>query len=123
MRNVRTLTAAMALVASAVAAPTTLCAQDYPNRVIKMLQGFPPGGNVDAVARLLASEMSKGLGQTIVVESKPGQSGSLAAEAAARADPDGYTLLTVASVADLTFLPVLRRVLRRNVKSKATLEL
>jgi tripartite-type tricarboxylate transporter receptor subunit TctC len=102
VRNVRALTAVMALVAAAVAAPTTLCAQDYPNRVIKMLQGFPPGGNVDAVARLLALEMSKGLGQTIVVESKPGQSGSLAAEAVARAEPDGYTLLTVASAHAVT---------------------
>jgi tripartite-type tricarboxylate transporter receptor subunit TctC len=77
-------------------------AQDYPNRVIKMLQGFPPGGNVDAVARVLAQEMSKGLGQTIVVEGKPGLAGSLAAEAVARADPDGYTLLTVPSAHAVT---------------------
>jgi len=72
-------------------------AQDYPNRAIKMLQGFPPGGNVDAVARVVAQEMSKGLGQTVVVEGKPGLAGSLAAEAVARAEPDGYTLLAVPS--------------------------
>jgi tripartite-type tricarboxylate transporter receptor subunit TctC len=89
-------------VALAALAQPTLQAQDYPNRLIKMLQGFPPGGNVDAVARLLALEMSKGLGQTIIVESKPGLSGSLAAETVARADPDGYTLLTVASVHAVT---------------------
>jgi tripartite-type tricarboxylate transporter receptor subunit TctC len=71
-------------------------AQDYPNRLIKLVHGFPPGGNVDVVARLMAQEMSKGLGQTFVIESKPGQAGSLGAEAVARAEPDGYTLLLVA---------------------------
>jgi tripartite-type tricarboxylate transporter receptor subunit TctC len=70
-------------------------AQDYPSRLIKLLQGFPPGGNVEFVARLLAHEMSKSLGQTIIVESKPGQAGSLAAEAVAGAEPDGHTLLLV----------------------------
>ncbi len=70
-------------------------AQDYPNRLIKLLQGFPPGGNVEFVARLLANEMSKSLGQTIIVESKPGQAGSLAAETVAVAEPDGHTLLLV----------------------------
>lgn len=70
-------------------------AQDYPSRLIKLLQGFPPGGNVEFVARLLAHEMSKSLGQTIIVESKPGQAGSLAAEAVAVAEPDGHTLLLV----------------------------
>jgi tripartite-type tricarboxylate transporter receptor subunit TctC len=72
-------------------------AQDYPNRPIKFMQGFPPGGNVDIIARLLGNEMSKGLGQSIVIEAKPGAAGSLAAEAVARSDPDGYTLLVVPS--------------------------
>jgi tripartite-type tricarboxylate transporter receptor subunit TctC len=71
-------------------------AQDYPSRLIRLLHGFPPGGNAEFVARLLAHEMSKSLGQTIIVESKPGQAGSLAAEAVASAEPDGYTLLLVA---------------------------
>ena len=98
MRKTRALASLLALVA--LSAPAS--AQDYPNRLIKMLQGFPPGGNVDAVARVLAQEMSKGLGQSIVVEAKPGQAGSLAAEAVARADPDGYTLLTVPSAHAVT---------------------
>ena len=72
-------------------------AQDYPNRLIKMIHGFPPGGNVDIIARLLAQEMQKGLGQNIVIEAKPGLAGNIAAEAVARADADGYTLMTVAS--------------------------
>jgi tripartite-type tricarboxylate transporter receptor subunit TctC len=77
-------------------------AQDYPNRLIKMVNGFPAGGNVDAIARVMAQEMSKGLGQPIVVENKPGLVGSLAAEQISRADPDGYTLLLVPSAHAVT---------------------
>jgi tripartite-type tricarboxylate transporter receptor subunit TctC len=72
-------------------------AQNYPTRLIKILQGFPPGGNVAVIARILAHEMEKGLGQSIVVESKPGLAGAVAAEQIARSDPDGYTLLVVPS--------------------------
>ena len=70
-------------------------AQDYPTRLIKLMHGFPPGGNVEFVARLLANEMGKTMGQTIIVESRPGQAGSLAAETLAASEPDGYTLLLV----------------------------
>jgi len=79
----------------AAAAPVAAPGQDYPNRLIKLMHGFPPGGNVDVVARLLANEMSKGLGQPFVIEGKPGQAGSLAAETIAATEPDGYTLLLV----------------------------
>src|SRR5215468_5550446 len=85
-------------IAIALAAAPLAQAQDYPNRLIKLMHGFPPGGNVDVVARLLANEMAKGLGQSIVVEGKPGQAGSLAAETIAGAEPDGYTLLLVAGL-------------------------
>ena len=78
-----------------LAAPAA--AQDYPNRLIKLMHGFPPGGNVDIIARLVGAEMQKSLGQTIVVEPKPGQAGAVAAEATARSDPDGYTLLALPS--------------------------
>ena len=72
-------------------------AQSYPNRLIKFMQGFPPGGNVDIIARILANEFEKSLGQSIVVEAKPGLAGALAAETIARAEPDGYSLLVLAS--------------------------
>src|SRR3954467_6867640 len=72
-------------------------AQDYPNRPIKFMHGFPPGGNVDIIARLLGNEMGKRLGQSIIIEAKPGVAGSLAAETVARSDPDGYTLLVLPS--------------------------
>ena len=75
----------------------TAPAQDYPNRLIRFVQGFPPGGNVDIIARLLGNEMSKTLGQSIIVEAKVGVAGSLAAEQVARSDPDGYTLLVLPS--------------------------
>jgi len=91
--NGKILTALAVLAALAGAAH----ADDYPNRLIKMMHGFPPGGNVDIIARLLGQELQKRLGRTIVVEAKPGQAGSIAAEAVAHADPDGYTLLVVPS--------------------------
>jgi tripartite-type tricarboxylate transporter receptor subunit TctC len=81
--------------AFAVLLVTAAHAQDYPTRLIKLMHGFPPGGNVEFVARLLANEMGKTMGQTIIVESKPGQAGSLAAETLASSEPDGYTLLLV----------------------------
>jgi tripartite-type tricarboxylate transporter receptor subunit TctC len=77
-------------------------AQSYPNHLIRIVHGFPPGGNVDVIARIMAQEMQNGLGQSIVVESKPGQVGSVAAEIVAHAVPDGYTLLVVPSAHAVT---------------------
>ena len=73
--------------------PAPLCAQDYPNRPIKVVVGFPPGGGTDVAARIIAQEMSKGLGQSLLIENKPGAAGTLGAAEAARSAPDGYTLL------------------------------
>ena len=72
-------------------------AQEYPTRLIKIVQGFGPGGNVDIIARILAQQLQNTLGQSIVVETKPGAAGSLAAESIARSNPDGYTLLVLPS--------------------------
>ncbi|MFY8055704.1 MAG: tripartite tricarboxylate transporter substrate binding protein [Limnohabitans sp.] len=68
-------------------------AQTYPDKSIKILQGFAPGGNADAIARAVGGEISKGLGQSVVVEAQAGAGGTIAAGAVARAKPDGYTLL------------------------------
>ena len=73
--------------------PNASRAQDYPNRPIRVIVGFPPGGGTDVTARLIAQEMSKSLGQSVVIENKPGAAGSLGAAEAARSTPDGYTLL------------------------------
>jgi tripartite-type tricarboxylate transporter receptor subunit TctC len=81
---------------------TAARAQGYPSHLIRLLHGFPPGGNVDVLARITAEEMAKGLGQAIVVEPRAGVVGSIAAEAVARSAPDGYTLLFVPSAHAVT---------------------
>ncbi len=65
----------------------------YPNKPIKLIVPFPPGGLIDNVARLIAPTLSTDLGQAIVVENKPGAGGNLGAAEVAKASPDGYTLL------------------------------
>ncbi len=81
-----------ALTASLAAAGTTL-AQSWPDRPIKIVQGFAPGGNADNIARAVSAEMGKGLNQSFVVEAQSGAGGTIASAAVSRARPDGYTLL------------------------------
>ena len=78
---------------TALALPGVALAQAYPDRPIKVMQGFAPGGNADNIARTVGLEMSKGLGQSIVVEAQAGAGGTIAATTVAKAKPDGYTLL------------------------------
>src|ERR1051326_6260488 len=92
MRKIGVLASLAVLIALTGAAH----AQGYPTHLIKLLQGFPPGGNVEFVARLLGHELQKSMGQTVVIESRPGQAGSMATEAVSTAAPDGYTLLLIA---------------------------
>lgn len=73
--------------------PAASNAQDYPSRPIKIVVGFPAGGGVDTSARVIGQEMSKGLGQSVVIENKPGAAGTLGAAEVARSAPDGYTLM------------------------------
>ena len=70
--------------------------QTYPNRVVRLINPFPPGGAVDVMARLLAQKMSESLGQQVIVESRGGAGGNLGAEYVAKAPADGYTLLFTA---------------------------
>ena len=70
---------------------------DYPERPIRLLVGYSTGGGADLTARLIGAELSKALGQQMVVDNRPGAQGALAAQTVARAVPDGYTLLLVPS--------------------------
>jgi len=78
----------------------------YPNQPIKLVVGFAPGGGVDLVARTIAPALQKELGQTIVVENRPGAGGSIGNTSVARAAPDGYTLL-LGNTGALGITPVL----------------
>jgi tripartite-type tricarboxylate transporter receptor subunit TctC len=85
---------ALALVALAcLSASGAASAQTYPSRPITMLVAFPPGGVDDAVARIVQPALAQALNQTIVIENVGGAGGMIAASRAARADPDGYTIL------------------------------
>ena len=78
---------------AALGAPWLAHAQSYPERPIKILQGFAAGGNADTIARLLGIEIGKSLNQTVIVEAQTGAGGTIASAAVSRAKPDGHTLL------------------------------
>ena len=73
--------------------PAAAHAQTYPNKPIRLLVPFAPGGSSDIVSRSFAAEMGKTLGQTVVVESKPGGAGNIAMQEAKGSTPDGYTII------------------------------
>ena len=87
----------LALAAAALAAPSIGLAQTWPDRTVRVVIPFPPGGTLDKVGRMLAQELGKAFGQTFVVENKPGGNGVIGGDAVAKAQPDGYTLLFNAS--------------------------
>jgi len=78
----------------------------YPNRPIRMVIAFPPGGTSDFVGRVVADKMSQFLGQPIVIENKPGATGLIGTQYVQQAAPDGYTLLLAPS--DFTLAPGLQ---------------
>ncbi len=81
-------------------------AQQYPARPIRMLIGFPPGGGTDIIGRIVAQKLSENLGQPIIAENRGGATGLVAAELAARAAPDGYTIM-MAHISAMSILPSL----------------
>ena len=98
----RTLAAmAAALLAGAAAA-------QYPNKPIRLIVPFPPGGAAELGARIYALPLGQALGQPVVIETKPGADGAIAAEAAMKAAPDGYTLFYATNTA-FSWLPAVRK--------------
>ncbi len=87
----------LALAAAAALAVTGASAQPYPNHPVRMIIPFPPGGTLDVLGRALAQKLGEQMGQSFVVENRPGGNGIIGAEAVAKAAPDGYTLLFNAS--------------------------
>src|SRR5262245_60999097 len=86
------------LAACAAALPTLpriARAQAYPSRPVRIIVGYPAGGTADVVARLIGQQLSERLGQSFVVENRPGAGTNIATEAVAKSAPDGYTLLVV----------------------------
>ncbi len=83
----------LAFLALAIAGTTAAAAQDWPNRPVKFIVPYPPGGSTDVGARVIADYLSRSLNQQIVVENRSGGSGNIGMEAGARSAPDGYTVL------------------------------
>ncbi|MGE4243465.1 Bug family tripartite tricarboxylate transporter substrate binding protein [Ramlibacter sp.] len=94
MNRFRTpLLRAVLVVTAALFASTSTVAQDYPNRPIRIVNPYAPGGSTDPVVRPIAEKMTEALGQAVIVENKPGAGTNVGSELVAKSKPDGYTLL------------------------------
>src|SRR5258708_4425916 len=104
----RSLLALLALAVGIFAVDGHAQTARYPDRPVKILVGFAAGGGTDVAARILAQKLTDALGQTVVVENRPGASGMIAAEAVAKAPADGTTLM-MGSQTTLAVAPALYR--------------
>jgi tripartite-type tricarboxylate transporter receptor subunit TctC len=99
---------ALALLATMTVNPALAQNAPYPNKPIKLIVGFAPGGAADYVARNVGVALGQALGQTIIIENKPGAGSSIAEEQVAKSAPDGYTLL-IASPSSISVNPALNQ--------------
>ena len=102
--------------------PLAASAQSWPQKPVKVIVPFPPGGVTDAIARITADWLSQRLGHPVVTENRPGASGALAAELVARAEPDGYTLLSAATP-QLAVVPYVQKINYDPVKDFAPISI
>jgi tripartite-type tricarboxylate transporter receptor subunit TctC len=93
---------AIAVLSAATLLPFAATAQKYPNRPLRLLVGFPPGGTTDILGRLIASRLSERLSQQVVVDNRPGASGLIAGSIVVKSQPDGYTLFLTGASAAIT---------------------
>jgi tripartite-type tricarboxylate transporter receptor subunit TctC len=89
---VRRVVLCLTLFFSFIAFPLQVAAQGYPNKPVKMVVGFAPGGGTDILARIVGQKLSETWGQPVVIENRPGASATIGANVVAQAPPDGYTL-------------------------------
>ena len=109
MQFAGTIIAAAMLVAATSPTRAQSAPESYPDRPIRLIQPFPPGGGADAMARFVGLLLSERLGQTIVVDNRGGAGGAIGTEIAARAAPDGYTLL-MATASTIVINPLVNKV-------------
>ena len=111
----RVLSLALALAVGALGTNASAQSAAYPSKPIRLVIGFAPGGAADTVARAMSDAFGKALGQTVVVDNKPGNGSSIAADLVAKAAPDGYTLL-IASPSSISVNPALNPALSYTAK-------
>jgi tripartite-type tricarboxylate transporter receptor subunit TctC len=107
MRKVKLLVAVFGLLAGLVSG--AVFAQPYPNKPVKLIVTYPPGGSSDLMARILGQKLSELWGQPVVVESKPGAAGSIGMEYAKQQPPDGYSFV-IGNLGPVTVNPILSKV-------------
>lgn len=119
--NTRTLFAAAAGAVLAMAAGSSV-AEEYPARPIRIIVGFPPGGATDLVARIIAPKLGDALKQQVVIDNRAGANGTIGAELAAKATPDGYSL-HLGTLGALVISPTITKVPYDPLKDFATISL
>lgn len=95
MRLLRLLVSGLVLACTALGAAAADDAADYPNRPIRWIVGYPPGGSTDLIARIMGQWLSQRLGQQVIIDNRPGGGNNIGTEAAVRAPADGYTIFLV----------------------------
>ncbi len=108
MTTRRTVLKSLAAGALAASSPKALAVDKWPQRPVKIAVPFAAGGNTDGIARLIGQYLTEKLGETFIVENRVGGGGIIAAEAIARAEPDGYNLM-MAALPQIAILPTMRK--------------
>jgi len=104
MKEMRSIFGFLAFACASAAA----CAQGYPNKPVRLVVGFAPGGAADIIARTMSDPLARALGQAIIVDNRPGAGSSVAAELVAKAAPDGYTIM-IASQSGMIINPIINK--------------